>query len=325
VVQTKLLTYASALEAAALGGVILGATDTQAFVAFALLHGAAAMVAAPALVALLAKGAARARLALAPLAFSLLFALPVVGIGVVVVWLLTLRRLRSQHRAGGFGEVSVPPFDIHLQGRPRFRFSGAAGMLANPRVPVPTRVGALLALSAVPGRIATPLLRSVLGSSDEDVRLLAYGLLDAREKRLNQSIHEAMRRYGEGGAERVMAAQQLAELYWELVYQGLAVGDVRSHALKRCLSYAEEALAAGPNPEMALYRARALHALGRIDEAEAAYASLSGLPESRVLPYLAELAFDRGDYGRLRALLKQIDARTALSRLSSVLRYWEAA
>jgi hypothetical protein len=319
------LAYASTLEAAAWGGTILTATDTQAFVAFALLHAAAALLAALALTASLAPGAGPGRLRVAPLAFALLFALPGIGIGVVLLWLALLRRLRTRQKPGGFGEVSAPPFDVHLKTRPHFRFIGAAGMLANPRVPVDIRVGALLALSRVPGRIATPLLRSMLPSGTEDVRLLAYGLLDAQEKRLNQSIHEALRRHAEGGAERVAAARRLAELYWELVYHGLAVGDVRRHALERCLTYAEEALAAASHPEMALYRARALHALGRIDEAEAAYAGLSGLPESRVLPYLAELAYDRRDYARCRALLAQIDEGTALLRLSAVLRYWGAA
>lgn len=323
--QAKFLGYAAGLEGAAWGGAWLAQTGAAAFATFVLLHGAASLLAGFALTYLLAPGTRRLRMALLPLTFALLFALPGVGIVLTPLWLVTLRRLRAKRRSAGFREVSVPPFDIHLRTRPRFRFAGAAGMLANPRVPVDTRVGALLALSRVPGRIATPLLRSVLPCSNEDVRLLAYGLLDAREKHLNESIHEALRQHAAGGEARLAAAERLAELYWELVYHGLAVGDVRRHALERCLAYAEEALAAHPHAELALYRARALHALGRREEAAAAYHGLDTLPASRVLPYLAELAYDRGDYQACRQVLAQLDAGAALARLAAVLRYWRAA
>ncbi|MEO1767658.1 hypothetical protein [Thiobacter aerophilum] len=323
--QTKLLAYATVLEGSAWGGVILASSDSAGFVAFSLLHAAAALVASLALTTLLAPGSRRARLSLLPLAFALLFALPLIGIPLILLWLLGVRRLRARHRAATFAEVSVPPFDIHLTTRPRFRFTGAGGMLANARVPVDTRVGALLALSQVPGRIATPLLRRVLACSNEDVRLLAYGLLDAQEKRLNAAIHEALSRYAVGGAERLAAAERLTELYWELVYHGLAVGDVRRHALESCLAYAEEVLAVRPHAEMKLYKARALHALGQLEQAAALYRELDELPPSRVLPYLAELAYDQGDYATARQLIGRLDRLATVPRLAAVVRYWSAA
>ena len=322
--QTKLLAYATALEGAAWGGVLLAEESGTAFLSFMLLHGAAALLAALAAVAWLAPGARRARLALLPSCFALLFSLPGIGVALVPAWLFSLRRMRVRPHRAPFGQVEVPPFDIHLRGRPHFRFAGAGGILANPRVPVDTKVGALLALARMPGRVATPLLRSVLACSNEDVRLLAYGLLYAREKRLNEAIHAALTRHAAAGPHREDTAVQLAELYWELVYHGLAVGDVRRHALERCLAFAEEALAAGQS-KMALYRARALHALGRLTDAAEAYAALGGLPASRVLPYAAELAYDQGDYATTRALLSRLPPDASLHRFAAVLRYWRAA
>jgi hypothetical protein len=323
-VQTKLFVYATALEGAAWVGALLAQDSGTAFLSFMLLHGAAAVLFALAAAAWLAPGARRARLALLPLCVALLFSLPGVGVVLVPAWLLSLRRMRARAHRAPFGQVEVPPFDVHLGGRLPFRFAGAAGILANPRVPVHTRVGALLALSRMSGRVATPLLRSVLTCSNEDVRLLAYGLLDAREKRLNEAIQAALTRHRAAGPDRGDAAAQLAQLYWELVYHGLAVGDVRRHALERCLAYAEEALAAGQS-EMALYRARALHALGRLAEVAEAYAALRGVPPSRVLPYAAELAYDQGDYATMRALLSRLTPDASLHRLAAVLRYWRAA
>jgi hypothetical protein len=322
--QNKLLAYATALEGGAWSSALLVQDSGTAFLSFMLLHGAAAVFFALVAAAWLAPGARRVKLFLTPLCFALLFSLPGVGVVLVPAWLLSLRWMRARAHQPPFGQVEMPPFDVHVDGRPHFRFTSAAAILANPRVPVDTQVRALLTLSHIPGRVASSLLRSALACGNEDVRLLAYSLLEAREKPLSEAIHAALTRHRAAGPDRGDAAAHLAELYWELVYQGLAVEDVRRHALERCLAYAEEALAAGRS-EMALYRARALHALGRLAEAAEAYAAVSGFPPSRVLPYVAELAYDQGDYATTRALLSHLTLDASLHQLAAVLRYWRGA
>jgi hypothetical protein len=41
-----------------------------------------------------------------------------------------------------------------------------------------------------------------------------------------------------------------------------------------------------------------------------------------VLPYVAELAYDQGDYATTRALLSRLTPDASLHRLAAVLRYW---
>ena len=58
--------------------------------------------------------------------------------------------------------------------------------------------------------------------------------------------------------------------------------------------------------------------------AEQAYAQARalGLPATRVLPYQAQLAFERRDYAQARALMRELHQWGALPRLRPVIDYW---
>jgi Flp pilus assembly protein TadD len=188
----------------------------------------------------------------------------------------------------------------------------------------------MVALSHAPSRIGSPVLRELLGDSEDDLRLLAYGLLDSREKRLNADIHEARQRYAASrdAEQRSRIAHQLAALYWELIYQGLVQGDLLDYAVGQALRYSETALQTrGNDPALHLQHGRLLQQTGRLDEADAAYrrARELGLPASRVVPYLAELAFARRDFAQVRALLQTMQDWDGLSRLQPVLKFWGQA
>ena len=53
-------------------------------------------------------------------------------------------------------------------------------------------------------------------------------------------------------------------------------------------------------------------------------ASRLGLPATRVLPYQAQLCFERGDYAQARALVHALGPWDALPRLRPVIEYWNA-
>jgi hypothetical protein len=113
--------------------------------------------------------------------------------------------------------------------------------------PLEYRLKALIGLQTIQPRFSAPMLRQVLGESNDDLRLLAYGMLDAKEKQIARQIESAMGRYEKFDAEHFpqdhyRAAKELAELHWELVYQHLVQGDVRAHAIEQAQQYATEAL-----------------------------------------------------------------------------------
>ena len=122
------------------------------------------------------------------------------------------------------------------------------------------------------------------------------------------------------------SARQLADLYWELVYQALVQGDLRDHACAQALHYCEYVLARQPdNAALVLRKGRLLHAQGQGAQAQAAYAHARtlGLPATRVLPYEAELCFEQRDFPRTQALMRALDQWGALPRLRPVINYWK--
>ncbi|MEF8723878.1 MAG: hypothetical protein V5B30_15205 [Candidatus Accumulibacter delftensis] len=46
------------------------------------------------------------------------------------------------------------------------------------------------------------------------------------------------------------------------------------------------------------------------------------MPKTRIVPYLAEVAFATGDYDEVRALMGDLDNWQSLPRLQPVIAYW---
>jgi len=220
---------------------------------------------------------------------------------------------------------------VHQRPGTGFRQAGMRSFLANAQAPLLARLRALVALRNISGRVASPLLRDALTDPSEDLRLLAYGMLDNKEKQLNRSIHAESTRFAaavERSAEQGEAAQRLADLYWEFVYQDLVQGDLRAHALQQSLHYTRIALArARDDAGLHLRHGRLLQSLGKPRAARAAYdrALARGMPKTRIVPYLAEAAYDIGDFDAVRALMNELGDWQLLPRLRPLIRYWREA
>jgi tetratricopeptide (TPR) repeat protein len=326
--QTKLGLSALALELGAWAQLAAAGSSDQALLTYLLAHGGAAALLALFAMALLPAGYREPRMPMLLLLFAVILFVPALGfIGTLVAILLApwLPRLKGP---ASFGTVELPALDPHERvGGAGFRQPGMRGFLSNTTAPVPTRLRALVSLQNMPTRLASPLLRDLLADPSEDLRLLAYGMLDARERKLNRAIHRELRNRKEAAdaAAAARSARKLAQLYWELIYQGLVQGELQRHAVEQALHYAQEALQSDTaDGNLTLRLGRLLHAQGRKEEARTAYvdALALGLPATRVIPYLAELAFDAGDYNEVRKLLSVLRDWPGMPRLQPVIQYW---
>ena len=261
--------------------------------------------------------------------FTLCFYIPVFGVpgllAVAVVARLVPRRGRGQMFATAAGPKFAPHSDqadaLHAHGPVR-------AQLSNPAATVAVRMRALLAIQDLPSRVANPIIRGMLSDPADDVRLVAYGILDGREKAINARIQAARARLS--GAEplaRLMAEKELAELYWELIYQGLVQGDLQKHAAEQAEKHFAAALALAPEDAALWVLGGRLAALaGQHERAEQAFmrAAQFGLPEVRALPYLAEVAFRMRRFDRVRLLLERIAQTSHTQRMAQVIAYWNA-
>ena len=329
--QPKLGLYALTLEASAWAGVALGASDERTLLFYLLAHGGASILITLFTIALLPANLVRPRQPLLLLMFSTSYAIPVLGFAAILGGVFLLHTLPAIRRSDAFRAVDLPEIDPHLRPGTGFRQAGMRSFLSNSRAPLATRLRALVALQNVSGRVASPLLRDVLTDPSEDIRLLAYGMLDNKEKLLNHSIHSETKHFNSavaGSVEQAEAAKRLADLYWELVYQELAQGDLRLHALQQSLHYTQISLLQTPvDAGLHLRHGRLLQSLGQAHAARAAYdqALALGLPKTRIVPYLAEVAYDLGDFNTVRALMNELGDWQSLPRLRPVIRYWSQA
>lgn len=297
-------------------------------------HAGASVLLSLAVLPLMASARARPRWTAVALTATFSFAVPVAGFIGILLAVVVLRTYQTPARPEDFGSLQLPEFDLHQRMQGSFRQAGLRSFLSNPQAPAQARMSAMVALQFVSGRVASPLLRTVLSDPSEDLRLLAYGMLDSLEKRVNRAIdtelaalREAQAAEGEHtpGPRTLEAAHRLSDLYWELVYQQLVQGDLRDHATKESLRYCDLVLQHRPeHPQLTLRRGRLLHEQGHAQEAAQAYARARalGLPATRVLPYQAELAFKRHDFAEAQALVRELGHWDALPRLRPVIDYW---
>jgi hypothetical protein len=332
-VNLKLGIAALLLELGAWSGpLLMGGSTDSALASYLLVHALACVMLSLFLFPLLSTRQARPRLAIVLLMMVCSYAVPVAGFLGVLAAALVLRLYRKPATHTEFESLQMPEFDQHQRRQGHFRHAGLRSFLGNIHAPIQSRLRAMVALQYVSGRTASPLLRTVLSDPSEDLRLLAYGMLDTLEKRVNSSIdaemgtlRAAQAEGGNAGLRTLESAQRLSDLYWELIYQDLVQGDLRKHAIQESLRYCDWVLAEqADNAQLCLRRGRLLHEQKRPDEAAQAYAQARelGLPATRVLPYQAELCFDRKDFAQAHALMQELGQWSALPRLRPVVDYW---
>ncbi len=225
-------------------------------------------------------------------------------------------------------DVPRPQFVTYLVSR--VSHGGGARLqarLANTQVSATDRLSALVAIQNMPTRTTGTLLRELLADPLEDIRLIAYGTLDHAENEIMQKIFQTSKTLEatDSDAERHALNRMLAELYFELVYQNLVQGAVYRHTLQQADRYAQAALETDQNDAaLWLIRGRLALANGLPDAAHAhiGRALELGFPRERLVPWLAEADFLRGDYSRVSQLLASLGNAAALPTLKPVVKYW---
>ncbi|MFM0083080.1 sugar ABC transporter permease [Paraburkholderia sediminicola] len=260
------------------------------------------------------------------------FAVPIGGVVCTIGALAVAAALPRPAPELPVTHVEEPEFAANLIGSVSYgRGARLKAELQNADAGTAFRMTALLAMQSMPARKVSPLLQGMLADPLDDIRLLAYGILDNREKLLTQRILMERPKLDEkihpnlSAAERRRANKALAELYSELIYEHLVTGDVYRNAAEQADGFAAAALALD-QADASLWRLRGRLALDR-RELDAADTMLQraidcGFPRDRMLPYLAEAAYLRSDYPRVRRLLGEIDSRATTPTLHAVLDFW---
>lgn len=260
--------------------------------------------------------------------FSLSFFVPVLGaIGVAIAVFPALYMPRTQ-KEQAWDAIGVPDLPFRPQERSRdlmFQDGGLQDVLRH-APSAQKRVSALFATRRMPSKDSIPILKLALRDPADDVRLLAYSMLDRQESEINHRIQVSLQQLADAtGAHQAAVHATLARWYWELAYLGLAQGSVLEHVLKQAREHVNSALAQGASDDSHLLAARISMEMGDLEQAEQHLldAQTAGIDLEKLLPFMAEIAFSRGDYTAIAQLLRQLpDDMLKRPPFAALARYW---
>jgi hypothetical protein len=253
-------------------------------------------------------------------AFALVFAgaffVPVAGaVGIAAVALSTPTPAGSS--ASDWVRTPIPQPSVSPREVPAADVDGPAGRQA--------RLEALAELRGRSDPAAVALLRRALEDTEEDVRLVAYALLESKSRAAYRAIHESTRALEEAPVRRHALHRTLAFQHWELAWLGLAQGECLSHTLAMARDHALAALDAGSGSASLYFLLGRIHLrAGEPDRAESAFtrAAECGAASAVLAPWLAEAAYAQRRFDLVRQHLAEADLLGGSETVERLRRYW---
>lgn len=322
-----LVILAVALEGAGIAALFAYTADDLRFVAYLAAHAVSCALLSVVLVRLL-PGPYRGQPGHAwAFLMTLQFAIPFVGsLGVALGILLALYLPHFRHQVP-WQEVEIPelpfrPIDMSMQ--MTYSQGGLRQVLREATDPE-KRLAALMATRQMANREAVGILREALKDKVDDVRLLAYSMLDQKEKILTQQANRLQQHLQQAAEpERSALERRLAQLWWEMAYLGLAQGGLRTHYFKSARELLQGLVDKAPQHSDWRLLGRVELALGNIAAAERAFeaALANGAPHTLIFHYYAECAFARRDFERVSARLTACAADAVPAKTRALAEAW---
>lgn len=191
------------------------------------------------------------------------------------------------------------------------------------------RLQAVYATLKLKDEDAIPLLHKALGDPIDDIRLLAYALLDRKENFLSKRINKNKQKLEQIEHSRnKKLCLLIANDYWELVRLGLIQGEAQNYILNMACKYIELGLEHYPQDlGLCFLHAQVLLKLRNYPQAYAQFKKTEnlGMDRRNLLVYYAEIAFYSRQYLEVKELMKTVDLPTAHPKLSAVTEFWQKA
>jgi len=169
------------------------------------------------------------------------------------------------------------------------------------------KMKALVSLSDNASRTDVALIKSSLSDRNDEVRLYSFAVIDKLERGINGQIHEKLKLYtdADSAKERVARAEELAHLYWDLVYFELADENLKKFIVSEVEKYAKIVLDVDPdNVKINILLGKTYLMDREVDEAESCFKNVvkNGKNIDFIVPYLAEIFFIKRSFAEVKNL-----------------------
>ena len=264
--------------------------------------------------------------------FTMIVLMP--GFGLLGVYVSILHSLLhpKKQRDILWKNVPVPelPYKPVIVGaHPTYGEGGLSSVIQSAR-DIQRRVNAVIAARQINDKMAIPLLQEALKDPEDDVRLFAYAILDAKTTSITDCITSLLAEAeAVEGHAKARICYALAQNYWELSFLGLATGNTLNFVLSEAEKFANKAANlgwAGSDIDfligrICLYQKKYLKAKE--------YFNLSlehGALESAILPFLAEISYEMNELGEVRMILNRLNKSCdGHSPIPAVVKSWSVA
>lgn len=324
---TWLTLLALALETGGIAGLISGLPPSMALASYLSAHALACGLLTLVLLPLLPSRYRGRTLLTTLFLFTLQFAIPFVGsLGVFAGVLLALylpRTIRDiPWQEVGIPELPFQPVDMDQQ---IIYSEGGLRQVLHEAGSIDKRLKALLATRQMTDRDAVELLREALKDPADDVRLLAYSMLEQKEKALASQARRLQLALEDPESKNPSRLKRrLAQVWWEMSYLGLAQGSLRSYYLESARKLLLELTAALAMHNDWRLLGRVELTLGNTIAAKSAFenALARGAPQELILPYQAEVAFLERDFQKVRFCLASLAHYRPHQNVRTVIEGW---
>lgn len=261
--------------------------------------------------------------------FAIAFFMPVLGIFGLVLAVIPGLRISKKGQDVPMHSNRIRTFsDAPVSQDLQFEF-GAVSLENLLRSQNPDRrLGAVYATLKLEDKNAIPLLRMTLGDPVDDIRLLAYALIDRKEQRISERIESARQSLENNNNETNTRHlyRCIVKDYWELAYLGLVEGETLNYVLNKAREYLEEGLLRYPKERgLHLQYAKLLLRLGKPQAAYEVFklAESLGIGRQKLLLYYAEIAFLHRRFDEVKQYMREIDLVRAQPQIHTTIRFWQ--
>lgn len=228
------------------------------------------------------------------------------------------------------GYADYPDFIQEKIDRPAvFSEGGAYARVKNTEMNLLQRVQALSAINLKTTPYSNVINQQTLQDEVDEVRLFAFSLLERQEKMVTKNIHNLLDKIKKHLSvdEQAKVEKKLAQLYWELYYMNLAQKELKKYLIKQAMKFASSASKRMPDDANLYVLIGRIHlAKYEPDKAKEMFdkALEHGASKVKVLPFEAEIAFEKKDFASVKKYLSESELLQDIPKLSSVCKFWRA-